>query len=200
MNTSMRTRTLALATMIAGALVLVGCAPVTPGPNGQHSHSSTPKPTATLSTDPAPQSEDEAVNAAERTIANALHVRAQVNQAGGKDTSPLEKIATGTELQQDEADAQRINQGGFTVKGELKFEPSSGYANDLTAADGKKYPFASATITGCQDGSGYKVFNADGSAAQQPTQQRNQFEVHVIWDPTVKLWLVENTIVTGETC
>lgn len=195
------TGTLLIGAALVGVLTLAGCTPEAPAPTPTATSASpTPTPTPTPTVAPAPQNEDEAVKAAEDAIDRYLSVRASVNAAGGTDTAPLNAVATGTALQVAQDDAGRIAADKNTVTGVLKFEPQTAYAANLTAPDGTVTPFGSATVTGCQDGSDYKLFNPDGSAAQQPTNQRNVIEFTAIWEPTSGTWLVQNVTATGSTC
>ncbi|PPG77500.1 hypothetical protein C5D98_15060 [Rathayibacter rathayi] len=196
-----RTGPLLIGAALVGVLALAGCTPDAAGPTTTPTTTTpTPTPTPTETGVPAPQSEDEAVDAAEDVIGRYLLVRSQVNAAGGTDTAPLDTVATGTALQIAKDDAARIVTDKNTVSGQLKFERISAYAGDLQSPDGTITPFGSATVTGCQDGSEYKLFNADGSAAQQPTNLRNVLEFTAIWEPSDGTWLVQNVVATGSTC
>lgn len=193
-------RTHRIAIVIAAAaavgLTLAGCVPgAEPTPTA--SHTTTPTPTAT--TDPQPQSEGEATAAAELAIADFLYIRGQVNAAGGTDTAPLEEIATDRALQLAIDDAGRIAEGGLRTEGQISFTPTLSYANTLENST-TNIPFGYASVVGCQDGSSYKIFNSDGTPAQQPTQLRNEIQFDVIWDPAVELWLVYKVVVTGASC
>ncbi len=200
MTSTARRNRLALAlgaSALLGALVLSGC---TPEPGPEPTTTSTPSPTPTLSTDPAPQNEEEAIAAAEDAIAEYLQVRGEVNASGGTDTEALVAVSTGPALQIALDSAARVVELGWKTEGALEFTPTTGYAVDLVGQDGASYPFSSVTVTGCQDSSNYKVFEADGSPAQQPEQQRNEIEFNVIWEPVEETWLVNNALATGATC
>jgi hypothetical protein len=183
-------------TAAAAALVLTGC---TPQPGPTPTFTSSPTPTSTASTDPQPKSESEAIDSAELAIDDYLYVRSQVNAAGGTDTAPLEDVASGHALQIAVEDAGRIVEGKNTTTGQLSFDPTDSYATTLEG-EGVSVPFGSVSVTGCQDGSAYKIFNEDGSPAQQPTEVRNVLEFRVIWEPTRELWLVSDVMATGPTC
>lgn len=180
----------------AAALVLTGCTPE-PAPTPTTSNTATPTPTST--TDPQPQSESEAIAAAELAIDDYLYVRGQVNATGGTDTTPLEEVASGQALQVAVDDAGRVAEGGLRTEGQISFSSTDAYATTLEA-DGVSVPFGSVIVTGCQDGTGYDIFNADGTPAQQPTEQRNVFEFNVIWHPELELWVVSNLTFLGQTC
>lgn len=201
MNINARRNRLAIvltATAMLGGLMLTGCTPADPDPTPEPTETSTPEPTAT--TAPAPESEAEAIAAGEQAIATYLEVRADINAAGGTETDPLKALATGPALRLALDDAGRIAEASYKTEGVLEFSSTMGYAVDLVGQDGTAYPFSSVNITGCQDGSNYKVFNSDGTPAQQPTEQRNVLEFNVIWEPNEQLWLVNTVIATGETC
>lgn len=198
MTTTHRYRlTIALAaTVAASALVLTGCVPE-PAPTPTVTDTATPTPTAT--TDPQPESESEAIDAAELAIDDYLYVRGKVNADGGTDTEALEEVASGNALQVAVESANRVVELNWTTEGQLSFDPTDSYATTLEG-EGVSIPFASVSVTGCQDGSGYKVFEEDGTPAQQPAEQRNVLEFRVIWEPTRELWLVSDVLATGETC
>lgn len=198
MTTTHRYRlTIAIAaTAAASALVLTGCVPG-PAPTPTVTETATPTPTAT--TDPQPESESEAIDAAELAIDDYLFVRAEVNGDGGTDTTPLEDVASGNALRIAIEDAQRIVDGNNTTTGQLSFDPTDSYAVTLEG-EGVSVPFGSVSVTGCQDGSGYKIFEQDGTPVQQPAEQRNVLEFRVIWEPSRELWLVSDVLATGATC
>ena len=197
MNTTRPRLAIALTvTAAAVAIVLTGC--VTP-PKPTPTPTDTPSPTPTATTDPQPESESEAIDAAELAIDDYLYIRGQVNADGGADTSPLETVASGNALQLALDDAGRVVENGWKTEGQLSFDPTDAYATTLEG-EGVSVPFGSVNVTGCQDGTGYDVFNADGTPAQQPEVQRNRFEFNVIWEPTKELWLVSNVLYLGETC
>jgi hypothetical protein len=196
MKTTNSRRIAALVIAAVAISVLAGC---TPEPTPTNSTTASPTPSDTATGFPAPESESEAIDNAERTIATFLKLRGEVNAAGGEDTSGLETIATGPALRLALDDAARVIELKWKTEGALVFEPENAYAVDLVDADGKAFSFSSVNVTGCQDGSNFKVFNSDGTAAQQPAP-RNELEFNVIWDPTVELWLVNTVIATGATC
>lgn len=187
----------ALITAVVALSALAGC---TPDPEPVTPTSSTPTPEESVVGVPAPESESEAIDNAERTIATYLKVRGEINAAGGTDTTPLEELATGPALQLALDDAGRVVELGWKTEGALSFEPQSAYAVDLVAEDGTAYPYSSANVTGCQDLSEYKIFNSDGTPAQQPADKRAILEFNVIWEPSLKLWLVNSVVVPGQTC
>jgi len=196
--TTTTTRSAATIASIAIAIgLLAGCTPE-PAPT----NSSTPNPTSSESATgyPAPESESEAVENAERTIATFLKVRGEVNAAGGTDAEPLAELATGPALKLAVDDAARVVELGWTTEGALIFEPQSAYAVDLVAEDGASFAFSSVNVTGCQDISEYKIFNADGTPALQPSDKRAILEFNVIWEPTSRLWLVNSVVAPGQTC
>lgn len=183
---------------LALGLILAGCAT----PDSTHTttatQSPTPTPTPTSTTIAAPKTQDDAVTAGTLAFDQYLKVRAKVNAAGGTDTAPLETVSTGQALTVAKADAGRVAQGKLVTKGRLTFTVTNAYASDLTAG-AKKIPYGTANLTGCQDGSGYKIFNADGTPAQQP-DGNYQLSVMVIYNPSTSSWLVENVIATGKKC
>lgn len=198
MNTNARRNRLAIAITAAavlGGLMLAGCTPVDPGPTLT---TATPTPTPTATTDPQPESEAEAIEGAELAIDDYLFVRSQVNADGGTDTTPLETVATGHALQVAVDDAGRVVELGWRTEGQLSFDPTSSYAAPLTL-EGETFEFSSISVTGCQDGTGYRVFEADGKE-QTPDTERNVLEFTVIWAPDRELYLVNNIIDLGQTC
>lgn len=198
-----RTGPLLIGAALVGVLALAGCTPDAAGPTSSPSATTatpTPTPTPTEAGVPAPQTEDEAVDAGTAAINDYLRIRGEVNASGGTNTAPLEAIATGTALTVAQEDAQRIATDKKTTAGALKFEFQTGYATELVATDGTTYPFASATITGCQDASDYSITLADGTAAQRPDSLRSVLEFTTLWEPTLKTWLVQNVTATGSTC
>jgi len=198
-----RTGPLLIGAALVGVLALAGCTPDAASPTPSPTTTSatpTPTPTPTEAGVPAPQTEDEAVDAGTTAVNDYLRTRGEVNAAGGADVTPLEAIATGTALTVAQEDAQRIVTDQKTTTGALKFEFQTGYATDLVATDGTTYPFASATITGCQDASEYAITLADGTAAQRPESLRSVLEFTTLWEPNLKTWLVQTVTATGSTC
>jgi hypothetical protein len=152
-------------------------------------------------TAPSPASDEDATTGAAEAVEQFLIVRAQVNAAGGTDTTPLEAVSTGRALALAQQDAAFIAEGMYRVEGRLKFDTTTAYAGTLTTADGAtSYPFASVTVTGCQDGSEYRIFNPDGTPAPQPPDPRSVIELTAIWEPNLGTWMVENGFAKDESC
>lgn len=196
---SSSTKRIALAAgALAIGLILTGCATPEPTHTTTPPHTMTPTSTPTSTSIAAPKSQDAAVAEGTSAFDRYLKLRATVNAAGGADTTPLETIATGQALTVAKADAGRVAQGKLVTKGRLTFSVTSAYASTLTAGK-TKIPYGSANLTGCQDGSGYKIYNSDGSPAQQP-KGNYQLNVIAIYSPTTSSWLVENVVATGKKC
>jgi hypothetical protein len=188
---------LAVGALVLGTL-LAGCTTPNPTPTTALTHTATPTPTATPTKVAAPKTQDDAVTEGTLAFDQYLKIRAQVNAAGGTNTAPLEKVATGQALTVAKADAGRVAQGKLVTKGRLVFTVTNAYASVLTTGS-TKIPYGTANLTGCQDGSGYKIYNADGTPAQQP-QGNYELSVMVIYNPSTSSWMVENVVATGKKC
>lgn len=206
--------TTAAAAAVLSALLLAGCSTpdadgatpspdITTTPSASPTESSTPSasPSPTPSTQPSPASAEEATAAAEDAIEQFLIIRAAVNAAGGTDTAPLKEVATGRALELVLSDAANTVTDQERVEGRLLFEPASATAGQYQpAGDTTAYPFASVTVTGCQDASEYKLYKPDGSESPQPPTLRNEVTFTVIWTPSRSKWLIDNMAATGATC
>lgn len=195
----------ALTAIAIGGMLLAGCTP---------SADPTPKPTESSATpeetrNPVapPESEEEAIEAADAVLTEFFEVRGEVNAAGGTDTAPLEELATGAALTRVLADAKQIAEGpqlnvdGENVEGPAKTEGAITYER-ITAygQDWEGVENGLVTINACQDLSDYKIFASDGSAGMQPEEKRTTFDYQVIYDSNAQAWLVYDLISLGETC
>jgi hypothetical protein len=180
-------------------LLLAGCVDA-PTDVATPTASATSTPTPTETAQAAPTTDAQAIAAAKKAVERFYAARAEVNTAGSVDTSPLALVAIGPALQVVTDDAGRIAADKNTVTGVITFQPASAYSSDVVAADGTSVPFNAVHIVGCQDGTQYKLTLPDGSAVQQPAEQRNELELTVVFDPAGATWLVQGITATGKTC
>ena len=198
-------RTLAAAaTFTVAALLMTACAPAAV---------ETPKPTQTTAAPETmapvapPESEEEAVAAAEEVLTKWFEVRGEVNAAGGTDTEQLEALSTGTALERVLADAEQIANGPLLnvdevnidgpikTEGAITYESKSAYGQEWEGVEN-----GLVTINACQDGTDYKLFASDGSEGMRPAELRTTFDYQVIYDASREAWLVYDLISLGETC
>lgn len=198
-------RTLAAAaTLTVAALLITACAPEateTPKPTETTAAPETPAPVA------PPESEVEAIAAADEVLTEWFEVRGEVNADGGKDTERLEELSTGTALERVLANAAEIASGpllnvdGENIEGPVKTEGAITY--EMKSAYGQEWEGVEngmVTINACQDGTEYKLFASDGSEGMRPEELRTTFDYQVIYDADREAWLVYDLISLGETC
>lgn len=195
----------ALAAVALGSALLAGCTPSanpTPKPT-----ESTAAPEETRGPVAPPESEEEAIKAADAVLTEWFEARGEVNAAGGEDTAPLEELSTGTALERSLADAKTIVNGpllnvdGENVDGPITTEGAITY--ERTTAYGQEWEGVEnglVTINACQDGTDYKLFASDGSEGMRPEELRTTFDYQVIYDADRQAWLVNDLISLGETC
>lgn len=198
-----RTLTAAAAITVA-ALLMTACSP---------SAVETPKPTETTAAPETaapvapPESEEEAIAAAEDVLTKWFEVRGEVNADGGTDTDRLEALSTGKALDRVLADAAQIASGpqlnvdGENIEGPVQTEGAITY--ETKSSYGQEWEGTAnglVTINACQDLSGYKIFASDGSEGMQPEEKRTTFDYQVIYDAGREAWLVYDSISLGETC
>ncbi|WP_102191304.1 hypothetical protein [Microbacterium aurantiacum] len=194
----------AAATFTVAALLMTACAPAAV---------ETPKPTQTTAAPETmapvapPESEEEAVAAAEEVLTKWFEVRGEVNAAGGTDTEQLEALSTGTALERVLADAEQIANGPLLnvdevnidgpikTEGAITYESKSAYGQEWEGVEN-----GLVTINACQDGTDYKLFASDGSEGMRPAELRTTFDYQVIYDASREAWLVYDLISLGETC
>lgn len=191
--------------VVVGCVLVAGCTstadrPSTAVPTVSSTTDPTPSPSASAAIQEAPTSGAEAVSAAEDVVADFFTQRTLVNTAGGIDLASLEQVATGPALQLVTADATGIAESKTVVTGTITFAQTAAYSVDLTGPDGQVYPFSAVNISGCQDGSGYHRMNEDGSAQEMAPDRRSMLDLSVIFEPTLKSWLVYEVKATGQTC
>lgn len=200
------TRTLTAATaLVAATLLIAGCT-TEAGPKPTPSQSSA-APEETRGPVAAPESEEEAIEAAEAVLTEWFEVRGEVNAAGGADTAELEELSTGTALERALADAKTIVEGpllnvdGENIEGPIRTEGAITY--ETKTAYGQEWEGTEnglVTINACQDGTDYKLFASDGSEGMRPEELRTTFDYQVIYDADAQAWLVYDLISLGETC
>lgn len=198
-------RTLAAAaTFTVAALLMTACAPAAV---------ETPKPTQTTAAPETmapvapPESEEEAVAAAEEVLTKWFEVRGEVNAAGGTETAPLEELSIGNALEATLNDAAHIASGPqlnvdgenidgpVTTEGAIRYETVSAYGQEWEGIEN-----GLVTINACQDGSEYKVFASDGSPGMQPEEQRLTFDYQVTYNAERQAWLVYDLVSLNEPC
>ena len=203
----MTKRTLtAVASLIAGMVLLAGCSP-TPAPttSATPAASTTPTPTATPVGPPA--SEADAIAAAEIVITRLLTAYSEIGGKGGTDTAPLKELATGSALDQELVSANRklngplLNEdnvsvdGPSTTKGTITYEKIAAYGQENQGV-----PNGLVTVNLCKDLSNYFITTADGKPALRPQSLRNKFDYQVTYDSERKSWLVSNEVDLGQSC
>lgn len=195
----------ALAAVALGSALLAGCTPSanpTPKPT-----ESTAAPEETRGPVAPPESEEDAIKAADAVLTEWFEVRGEVNATGGTDTAPLEELSTGKALEATLNDAAHIASGPqlnvdgenidgpVTTEGAITYETVTAYGQEWEGTEN-----GLVTINACQDGSDYKVFASDGSAGMQPENQRLTFDYQVIYDAERQAWLVYDLVSLNEPC
>ncbi|MFH8253028.1 hypothetical protein ACH3VR_21860 [Microbacterium sp. B2969] len=195
----------ALTAVALSGLLLTGCTTTTGPTPGPSTASATPTPTTGVKV-PPPASEDEAIKAADTVLKQYFVTRGEVNAAGGKNTAPLNAVATGKALDVAVKDAERISTGPIlnvdqkNIDGPGKTEGAITY--ERLAAYGQQWEKVDnglVTIHACQDASKYKVWASDGSEALRP-DARSLFDYQVIYDTKSETWLVYNLVSLGQSC
>lgn len=200
------TRTLTATTaLVAATLLIAGCT-TEAGPTPTPTQSSA-APVETRGPVAPPESEDEAIEAADAVLTEWFEVRGEVNAAGGTDTAPLEDLSTGNALDVGLKTAAEVSTGPLlnvdmqNIEGPIQTEGA--FTHEMIGAYGQEWEGVEnglVTINACLDGSDYKLFASDGSEGMRPENLRNVFDFQVIYDADRQAWLVYDLITLDETC
>lgn len=195
----------ALAAVALGSALLAGCTPTadpTPEPT-----EATATPEETRGPVAPPESEEEAIEAADTVLTEWFEVRGEVNAAGGSDTGRLEsitdgpaltivlddagQIANGPQLNEDKVNVE----GPAKTEGAITFESLGAFGQEWEGVDN-----GLVTINACQDSSEYKIWASDGSPGYPRSQERNLFDYQITYNAEREAWLVYDAVYLGQTC
>lgn len=183
-NTTARA-TLLIAGALAATLVLAGCTPETkPTPTPTASATPTPTPTEIA----APQSEDEAIDAAKDAVDRYLALETQIftNPTAPQD---IPAVAEGQAADRLANFASQMTELGGSGSGEIVFDFQSGYSSSL-GVEGEQVEFGQVDLTGCYDMTSLELLKADGSPAEMPSVRRYLVTPTVIYRPATTSWVV----------
>lgn len=200
-NTGITTRAL-LGVAVIGTLLLAGCTSSGGGPTPSPTSSATAggpsaDPSPSASGVDAPESEEDAVTAAEAVIERYIALSDLIASEGGQEADRITEVAIEPALSGALESAKAIADNKYVVTGESEFAPESSYATDIEST-GTTIPFGSVTVTGCFDTSNRPIKNADGSDAPQPPNLSSPREVNVVYVPEQKAWFVRTFLKTSD--
>jgi len=193
------------ASLVAG-LVLVGCSSATPdstiGTSPTPSTSSTPSSTPTPTQAPAPevaiaeapQSAEEAIDAASVSAQTYLDMRAYIETNHPDDASAIDTIATGDAAADVRLYLAHQLENGFTKSGSYNFDVTQSSTAYLNTSDGTQYPFGAVTLDGCFSSEQLMTLNADGTPAETNPNKRGLLSFAVAYFPKEKHWIVTNLV------
>jgi hypothetical protein len=185
-NTTARAALL-IAGALAATLVLAGCTPEakpTPTPTA----SATPTPTPTPTEVAAPQSEDEAIDAATDAVDRYLALETQIFT---DPTAPqdIPAVAEGQAAERLQNFSSQMAELGGSGTGAITFEVQSAYTASL-GVNGEQVPYGQVNFTGCVDASDLELLKADGTPADQPSVRRYVIQPIAIYRATTESWVV----------
>jgi hypothetical protein len=200
-------RTVAAAVMVAGILAFTGCtkpsAPVTI-PDGP-SNTATPSSSASASSTPSaaptvgpPKDSAEAISEATKTTKKYWAVTDQIMNDGGKQPERIDKVSMGQAKDYvHTAAGQLLQEGGSTIQGSRGVSVTSSYSSDATQPDGAVVKNGFVGLTVCNDITGSKPINADGSSGDKGTVMRSAVLVEATYDVRSSNWLVSSLTSPG---
>lgn len=175
----------AVAGIAAALALLAGCTPeptITPKPTT--TQSATPSPTATSAG--APETEGDAIEAAEATVTAYNETIDEIAISGWTNTDLLQEVAIGLAYSQTLPGFEQLKSEGRTQTGTATLE----ILDSSIAPDVNGQEFGTVSVRSCFDPSTREQKLADGSPAPLPDPVRSIKEASVSYFPEQGKWLV----------
>ncbi|NWL32035.1 hypothetical protein [Paenarthrobacter nitroguajacolicus] len=195
---SLSAPSIGLAALTVGVLLLTGCTQPSPTPSATVTSSETPtstSPTASAAaTAAAPKDSAEAIAAATAVTKEYWAVTDQILNDGGKNPERVDAVSTGAARTYVHDAAAQVLAKGVSVGGSRAVSVTQSYASDATPPGGATIKNGFVGLTVCNDISGSKPLNADGTPGNKGDVMRAAENIEVTYDPAVSKWTVSNYI------
>jgi hypothetical protein len=200
MNTkSMNAPAIVVAALMIVGVLLSGCTQPTPGPiPATTSSTGMPSPTASAAeTVGPPKDSAEAIAAATAVTKSYWTVTDQILNDGGKQPERIDAVSTGQARTAVHDAAAQVLKQGITVGGSRSVSVTESYASDATPPGQPVIRNGFVGLTVCNDVTGSKPTNADGTPGDNGSMPRHIRSVEVTYDPSAGRWMVSNYIRPG---
>lgn len=194
---SFRHRTVGLfGASLVVALLVAGCSTAQP----EATQKATTTPTASATPTPSgvgsveePKSAEEAIKGATSAADAYFKIRAEIEVEHPADSSAIDTIAIGEAAERVHGYALDLVETGMTFEGAYTYEVTAdSYASPATSPEGTVYPFGTAQLAGCFDGSGITGTNSDGTPAEMNPNRRGVLNVTAVYNAPEMRWLVQD--------
>lgn len=200
MNTkSINAPAIVVAALMVVGVLLSGCTQPTPGPTpATTSSTGMPSPTASAAeTVGPPKDSAEAIAAATDVTKSYWAVTDQILNDGGKQPERIDAVSTGQARTEVHDAAAQVLKQGVTVGGSRSVSVTESYASDATPPGQPVIKNGFVGLTVCNDVTGSKPTNADGTPGDKGSMPRHIRSVEVTYDPSAGRWMVSNYIRPG---
>lgn len=201
---SLKAPSIGLAALTIGVLLLSGCTQPSPTPSASATGSGTTtasaSPTASgAATAAAPKDSAEAIAAATAVTKEYWAITDQILNDGGKNPERVDAVSTGAARTYVHDAAAQVLAKGVSVGGSRAVSVTQSYASDATPPGGATIKNGFVGLTVCNDISGSKPLNADGTPGNKGDVMRAVISIEATYDPAVSKWMVSNYIRPGAT-
>jgi hypothetical protein len=195
----MNTKSMNAPAIVVAALTVVllsGCTQPTPGPTPPTSPSTgTLSPTASAAATVGPPKDSaEAVAAATAATKSYWAITDKILNDGGKQPERIDAVSIGQARTDVHNAAARALQQGVTVGGSRSVTITDSYASDATPPGQPVIKNGFVELTVCNDVTGSKPVNADGTPGNKGTALRHILSYEVAYDPSVSKWMVSKDV------
>lgn len=196
---SLKAPSIGLAALTIGALLLAGCTQPSPTPSasatGSGTASASASPTASaVATVAAPKDSAEAIAAATAVTKEYWAITDQIMNDGGKNPERIDAVSTGAARTYVHDGAASALKQGVRVGGNRVVTVTHSYSSDATPPGGATIKNGFVGLTVCNDVTGSKPLNADGTPGDKGTVLRHVRSIEVTYDPATSKWMVSNYI------
>lgn len=196
MNTkSMNAPAIVVAALTVVGVLLSGCTQPTPGPTPSTSSASTGTPSQTASapeTIGPPKDSAEAIAAATAVTMEYWTVADQIMSDGGKQPERIDAVSIGQARTFVHESAVEVQKQGISIGGSRSVTVTESYASDATPPGQSVIKNGFVGLTVCNDVTGSKPVNADGSPGDKGSAPRHIRNIEVAYDASAGKWMVSS--------
>jgi hypothetical protein len=202
MNTkSMSAPAIVVAALTVVGVLLSGCTQPTPGPTPAPATTSSkgvPSPTASAAeTIGPPKDSAEAIAAATAATKSYWAVTDQIMSDGGKQPERIDAVSIGQARTYIHESAGEVQKQGISIGGSRSVTVTESYASDATPPGQTVIKNGFVGLTVCNDVTGSKPVNADGTPGDKGSAPRHIRNIEVTYDASAGKWMVSSIIRPG---
>lgn len=196
---SLKAPSIGFTALTIGALLLSGCTQPSPTPSpsatGSGATTTSASPTASaVATVAAPKDSAAAIAAATAVTKEYWAITDQILNDGGKNPERIDAVSVGQAATYVHDAAALAVKQGVSVGGSRVVTVTQSYSSDATPPGGTSIKNGFVGLTVCNDITGSKPLNADGTPGNKGDVMRAAENIEVTYDPAASKWTVSNYI------